>query len=198
MHKVAKKLARPQSIQMIKLPTLSQYINGWSRAWESTSSSPLAVHFGHYMVGIQDLAIAKLNWLLATIPLKSGYASARWHRGLNVMLEKSIGNFDMEWLRIILLFKVDCNSNNKWLGWAFMRQAELSKALANELYSSHNSKTQLQSASTNGCSTTMFISKKHWQHCAPMMQRVVMTALSLWLWHSACVGWEHQNHLFLV
>jgi len=52
------------------------------------------------------------------------------------MLEKSIGNYDVERLRIILLFVADCNSNNKWLRWTFMREAELAKALANEQYGS--------------------------------------------------------------
>jgi len=36
--------------------------------------------------------------------------------GLNVMLEKQAGNFNVEKLLIILLFGGDFNQINKWLG----------------------------------------------------------------------------------
>ncbi len=35
---------------------------------------------------------------------------------LNVMLEKLVGNDNVEKLRIIMLFKANFNHNNKWLG----------------------------------------------------------------------------------
>jgi len=49
---------------------------------------------------------------------------------------KNIGNFEVGKLHNILLFKADCNSNNKWLGRAFMHKAELANALADKQYSS--------------------------------------------------------------
>jgi len=52
------------------------------------------------------------------------------------MLEKSLGNFNVEKLRIILLFEADFNSNNKWIGRAVMRNAEVLNLLAEEQYGS--------------------------------------------------------------
>jgi len=52
------------------------------------------------------------------------------------MLEKSPGNYEVEWLCIILLFEVDCNANNKWPGRAFMQEVEMAVALAPEQYGS--------------------------------------------------------------
>ncbi len=57
-----------------------------------------------------------------------------------MMLEKSPGNRDVERLRIILLFEADCNQNNKWLGRAFMREAEWWNLLADEQYGSQRNK----------------------------------------------------------
>jgi len=56
------------------------------------------------------------------------------------MLEKTPGNFEVECLHIILLFEVDCNQNNKWLGPAFMKEAELWDLLAVEQYGSRRNK----------------------------------------------------------
>ena len=56
------------------------------------------------------------------------------------MLEEIPGNFEVEFLHIILLFEVDCNQNNKWLGRAFMKEAECCGLLADEQYGSHRNK----------------------------------------------------------
>jgi len=53
---------------------------------------------------------------MADIPLWTGYSPSHWYKGLNLMIEKSQGNFIAEKLHIILLFEADFNSNNKWLG----------------------------------------------------------------------------------
>jgi len=78
---------------------------------------------------------------MADIPLRTGYSPARWRKGLNIMLEKSPGNFNVEKLRIILLFKADFNANNKWLGRAVMFNAEQSQLLAPEQYGSRKQKS---------------------------------------------------------
>jgi len=59
-----------------------------------------------------------------------------WCTGLNVMLEKQGGNFNVEKLQIILLFKGDFNQNNKWLGRAVMFHAEEKQQIAKEQYGS--------------------------------------------------------------
>jgi len=54
------------------------------------------------------------------------------------MLKKSPGNFNIEKLRIILLFEANLNSNNKWLGQAVMLWAEQAHLLALEQYAAKN------------------------------------------------------------
>jgi len=86
---------------------------------------------------MQESQIAQFNAHMALLPVATGYSPSHWHHGLNVMLEKTPGNYDGECLQIILLFEVDCNQNNKWLGWAFMKEVELRNLLAGEQYGSH-------------------------------------------------------------
>jgi len=108
----------------------------WRKAHKTTSSSPSSIHFGHYIAGMFNPDILILNATLADIPLATGYSPMRWHKGLNVMLEKSPGNFNVEKLCIILLFKADFNANNKWLGQVVMFNAEKLNLLAPEQYGS--------------------------------------------------------------
>jgi len=77
---------------------------------------------------------------MTTIPLLTGISPTRWHTTLNVMLEKLAGNCWVEKLCIIMLFEVDFNSNNKWLGCALMAQVENNQALAEEQYGSRKGK----------------------------------------------------------
>jgi len=98
------------------LRSLDDYKALLHKARESTSLSPSGIHFGHYIAGTFNPDILLLNATMANIPLNTGYSPERWRKGLNVMLEKSPGNFNVEKLRIILLFEADFNANNKWLG----------------------------------------------------------------------------------
>jgi len=138
--KVLAHLKRLSNVWQTKPPTLSEYQYGWQKAREETSSSYSQVHFGHYMAGSQDERLADFNACMAAIPAATGYSPNRWQHGLNVMLEKSPGNYDVERLQIILLFEADCNQNNKWLGRAFMKEAELWDLLAVEQYGSQQYK----------------------------------------------------------
>jgi len=56
------------------------------------------------------------------------------------MLEKQASNLNVEKLQIILLFKVDFNENNKWLGWAVMFNMESYHQLGPKQYGSHKKK----------------------------------------------------------
>jgi len=56
------------------------------------------------------------------------------------MLEKQAGNFNMEKLRIILLFEGDFNQNNKWLGREVMFNAKAHQQVAKEQYGSRKEK----------------------------------------------------------
>jgi len=138
--KVLEHLKRPLIIHPIPQPSLSEYIYGWQRSHEETSSSYSSIHFGHYIAGTYDQQITQFNASMAAIPALTSYSPSRWRHGLNVMLEKIPGNFEVERLCIILLFEADCNQNNKWLGHAFMKEAECCGLLTDEQYGSHQNK----------------------------------------------------------
>jgi len=122
--KLLKQLARPLGITKIALRMEEEYIMGWLKAKEKTSSSPSGIHFGHYIAGVEEIVINKINRLMATIPMLTGTSPLRWRNTLNVMLEKLAGNCSIEKLRISMLFEADLNNNNKWLGWALMANAK--------------------------------------------------------------------------
>jgi len=89
---------------------------------------------------IKEWAVAKINRLMATIPMLTGISPTQWQKTLNVMLEKLAGNGWVEKLQVIMLFKADFNNNNKWLGCVLMTQAESKQTLAEEQYGSHKGK----------------------------------------------------------
>jgi len=53
-------------------------------------------HFGHYKAGTFSELINLIHTALSAIPLKTGYSYHRWIKGINVMLEKSPGNFQVD------------------------------------------------------------------------------------------------------
>jgi len=83
----------------------SIHSKGWTKAKEQTTSSPLDTHFGHYKSGTFSELINAVHTTLSAIPLKTRYSYHRWKKGINIMLEKSPGNFQVDKLRIILLLK---------------------------------------------------------------------------------------------
>jgi len=114
---------------------------GRCKAREATLSSLSAIHFGHYITGTFNPTIAVFNARLANLGFTTGYLLKRWQMGLNVMLEKMAGNFNIEKLRIILLFKGDFNNNNKWLGRVVMFNAEEHHQMAPKQYGSQKEKS---------------------------------------------------------
>jgi len=80
------------------------------------------------------------NARLANLGFTTGYSLKRWRTGLNVMLEKQVGNFNVEKLCIILLFEGNFNQNNKWLGRVVMFNAESHHQMAKEQYGSRKEK----------------------------------------------------------
>jgi len=112
---------------------------------ERTTSSLSGAHFGHYKAGTFSELINSIHTALLAIPLKTGYSYHRWKKGINVMLEKSPGNFQADKLWIILLFKADFNQLNKFVGRKMMHHAEQYGLVAGEQYGSrhgHSSITQ--------------------------------------------------------
>jgi len=45
--------------------------------------------------------------------MKMGISYQQWRKGINIMLEKTPGNFQVDKLRITLLFEADFNQLNK-------------------------------------------------------------------------------------
>jgi len=71
------------------------------------------------------------------------------------MIEKMTGNFNVEKLRIVLLYEADFNANNKWIGQALMYKAKQAHLLAEEQFGSRkfnvliNSSFMISSVSGN-------------------------------------------------
>jgi len=133
-------LGQPPSISDLLPWTKTDYNQGWKKAREATSLSPSGIHFGHYIAGQEDKVVAKINYLMANIPMLMGISPTRWWMTLNVMLEKLVGKCWVEKLRIIMLFEADFNNNNKWLGKAIMAEAEQKEVLTIEQYRSTKGK----------------------------------------------------------
>jgi len=136
-------VSRPQTISEISLHLLSAYGRGWQKARETTSSSALGIHFGHYIAGTFNPEILIMNATMADIPLQTGFSYERWKTGLNIMIKKTTGDFNIEKLRIILLFEANFNANNKWIGRAVMYQVEQAQILAEEQYGSRKLKSAI-------------------------------------------------------
>jgi len=136
-------LYNPPPIKDIPPCTVKDYQCRWCKAQETTSSSPSEIHFGHYITSTFNLEILVINTKLADIPLCTGLTPACWHKGLNVMLKKSPGNYNVKKLHIILLFEADFNCNNKWLGKAIMFNAEAVGVLADKQYGSQKQKSTI-------------------------------------------------------
>jgi len=80
---------------------------------------------------------------MADIPLRTGFLYDHWCQGLNIMIEKTTGDFNVEKLCIILLFEADFNTNNKWIGRAIMFRAEDTHLLAKEQFGSQKYKSAI-------------------------------------------------------
>jgi len=94
------------------------------------ASSPLKVHFSHYIAGTFNPHIAIVNAKMAKLPQSRGKALRHWTKGLNVMLEKIPRNCNLDKLQIIVLFEADFNYNNKCMGRAIMLSVEQAGLLA--------------------------------------------------------------------
>ena len=142
-------LKADKNITICKQPspiTCEEYKSGWKNVKERTSSSPSGLHVGHWKCGSLNPMINWLNTSMANIPFMSGYSPKRWKQGINVMIEKSKGNFRVDKLRTILLYEADFNLNNKYIGRDMMFKAEKAKILAKEQYGSRKKKAAITHA----------------------------------------------------
>jgi hypothetical protein len=112
---------RPMSIHR----TLDDHELGWIKAKERTSSSPFGLRFSHYMAHTTDARLSSIDYQLASIPLLTGCSPTHWHQGMNAWLLKKPDEFRITKMRTILLYDAAFNQNNKWIGRASMRHAEM-------------------------------------------------------------------------
>ena len=81
--------------------SLEEHVRFWRKARENTQSSMSGMHFGFYKTtaAIALLAQTVLNFI--RIPFKTGYATERYSKSLNVSIEKEPGNNKPEKQRTI-------------------------------------------------------------------------------------------------
>jgi len=137
-------LKRPMEVPDCPLELMAEgHKEGWIKSKERTASSLSGAHFGHYKSGTFNDLINGVHTALAVIPLKTGYSYTRWRKGINIMLEKSTGNFQVDKLRIILLFEADFNQLNKFIGREMMYHAEQYGLVAGEQYGSRHGRSSI-------------------------------------------------------
>jgi endonuclease/exonuclease/phosphatase family metal-dependent hydrolase len=124
--------AQPMDISL----NVEEYRDGWRAMRENTASGISGLHFGPFKAHEKDVLLATLDAVLAQIPFETGFSPERWRQGIEVMLLKLPGNYNVEKLRAILLFEADFNFNNKRWGRILVWYAEAHGLLADEQYSS--------------------------------------------------------------
>jgi hypothetical protein len=76
---------------------------------ENTSSSPSGRHVGHYKAAAMNDHLSAIHAMMMTIPFRAGFSPQRWHRVVDIMLEKQPGNSQIHRLRILPLLERDFN-----------------------------------------------------------------------------------------
>ena len=138
--KLLKELAMPTHIrhkQKINTTlTTSDYIQGWAKMNERTTSGLSNIHFGHHLACTKHTSNAKFEAQMCAIPYNTGYSPKRYQKSINAMLLKKAGRTDVASLRTIVLLEPDFNFMNKKLGKDVMNYAEKHKLIAPEQFGS--------------------------------------------------------------
>ena len=106
-HELVPLLTRQQSPMNVQLKN-SDFL-WWRTAPEKTESSRSTVGFNHMIAQsfsdkLTTLQIKKMNLML-----RLGLPLERWLNGILLLLQKEIGNIDIDKLRFIILFEADFN-----------------------------------------------------------------------------------------
>ena len=116
---------------------------GWKKSRENTAAGPSGLTFSHFIANAHDDLTSELDFLLTSIPYRTGLSPERWQHGTNCWLEKKKGNFNVEKLRTILLYEADFNMMNKFIGRQMMKSAEHFGDMAPEQFGSRNAKSAI-------------------------------------------------------
>lgn len=132
-----KELAKPPGIPSIPTTyTKEDYITGWKKMKEHTTSGLSGVHFGHHKACATHPILSHFESIMCSIPYASGYAPERYKRSVNAMLLKKVNEKKADKLRTILLLEADFNHLNKKMGKDLMFQAEKFNLIAPEQFGS--------------------------------------------------------------
>jgi len=74
VRKLIMHLKQPKNLPPITPQAYKEYERSWELVQETTALSPSQVHFGHYIAGIAEDMVGKLNAILANVCLLSGTA----------------------------------------------------------------------------------------------------------------------------
>ena len=112
-------------LEMQELPpdtsdiTEAEFLDFWSTAKEATSSSKSGRHFGHYKAICCHSSLIQLHVKNINLAARRGNPLVRWRQGVTVLLEKVVGNINIDKLRAICLLEADFNW---WLKVIFARK----------------------------------------------------------------------------
>ena len=127
----------------------STFRNFYSKAKESTSSSPSGLHLGHWKAGAEDKDICKVLAGLVRIAVQNTYTLKRWRKVVSILMEKVKGSPTIHKFRTIHLLESDMNFILRYIwGRQFMRHNESNKAWHENQYGSRKG-IQGQSATLN-------------------------------------------------
>jgi hypothetical protein len=120
-----KEMQRPPNFTTLPLDrSLEDYVSGWKKAKERTSSSPFGLRFANYKAHTFHEDIAEIDYKLAQIPLLTGHSPGHWQQAMNAWILKKPEEYRVEKMRTILLYDAAFNQNNKWTGRAAMSHSE--------------------------------------------------------------------------
>ena len=123
--------------------SMEDHAEGWKKMKERTSPGYSALSFAQFKAAAKNPESCAIDSILAEIPYRTGISPDRWLHGIDVMLQKQIGNFQIEKLRAILLYEADFNQNNKRYGRHLMYLAEKHNALAIEQFGSRKNRSAI-------------------------------------------------------
>ena len=138
--KLLTQLAIPTHIKSIpKINTrlnTQDYIEGWSKMNENTTSGISNIHFGHHLACSKHSQNATFEAQMCELPYRTGFSPTRYQASINAMILKKAGKTDVDSLRTIVLLEPDFNFMNKKLGRDVMDFAEQHHLIAPEQFGS--------------------------------------------------------------
>ena len=106
----ALKIDKNTAIEGLKTDiTKEDFYEFWSKKRESTATSPMGLHVGHYKVSLENEDIAEVHRTMMLLPFQFGFAPKRWCSSVQLMLQKDPGQPWIHRLRIIELLDASFN-----------------------------------------------------------------------------------------